>query len=222
MSILGIGLRKEANSTGDEISEAVIKGQIDQIEDLVKGRLDNGTAPGDILKSMLDGMAVVSEKFETKEYYVPETLLSAHAMQRGLDLLKPHLEIEKAETKGRVLIGTVEGDIHDIGKNLVAMFLEGAGFHVLNLGRDVPTEEFIEKAREFKPHIIGLSAMMSTTMETMGKVIERFKEEGLADHIFIIGGAATTDDFRQEIGAHGHAPDAAKAVKLCERLMRER
>jgi methylmalonyl-CoA mutase cobalamin-binding domain/chain len=133
------------------------------------------------------------------------------------------LPIEKAGVQGKIIIGTVEGDVHDIGKNLVAMFEEGAGFEVHNLGRDVPTSEFVAKARELEPHIVGLSAMMSTSMEKMGEVIEEFEKNGLRDRVaFMIGGAAVTEEFAKEIGADGYAEDATKAVRLCERLMRER
>ena len=205
------------------IKEAVIEGDIDEIEGLIQDSLDNGAEPDDVLGEMIAGMEVVGEKFECKEYYVPETLLSAHAMQKGLDILRPLLPIEKADVQGKIIIGTVEGDVHDIGKNLVAMFEEGAGFNVTNLGRDVPTSEFVEKAREIEPDIVGLSAMMSTSMENMRDVIEAFEKEGLREKVmFIIGGAAPTEEFAREIGADGYAEDAAKAVRLCERLMRER
>lgn len=205
------------------IKEAIINGEIDKIEGAIKEALDSGTKPGDVLAEMVAGMGVVGEKFENKEYYVPETLLCAHAMQKGLDLLRPLLSIEKADVAGKLLIGTVEGDVHDIGKNLVAMFEEGAGFEVHNLGRDIPTSEFVEKARELKPDIVGLSAMMSTSMEKMGEVIEEFKKEGLREGVaFIIGGAAVTEEFAREIGADGYAEDAAKAVRLCEKLMKEK
>lgn len=205
------------------IKEAIINGDIDNIESAVKEALDTDTAPDDVLGEMIAGMEVVGEKFERKEYYVPETLLSAHAMQKGLDLLRPLLPYKKSDTRGRIIIGTVEGDVHDIGKNLVAMFEEGAGFEVHNLGRDVPTSEFVEKARELEPDIVGLSAMMSTSMEKMGEIIEEFKKCGLRDKVaFIIGGAAPTEEFAREIGADGYAEDAAKAVRLCEKLMSER
>ncbi len=205
------------------IKEAVIDGEIEGIEGLIRDSLDRGTPPNDVLAEMIAGMEVVGEKFENKEYYVPETLLSAHAMQKGLDLLRPLLPIEKADVAGRIMIGTVEGDVHDIGKNLVAMFIEGAGFQVHNLGRDVPTSEFVEKAKEIEPDIVGLSAMMSTSMEKMGEIITEFEKNGMRDKVaFMIGGAAVTEEFAKEIGADGYAEDATKAVRLCERLMRER
>lgn len=202
------------------IKEAIVKGEIDRIEGLIKNSLNDGRAPNDILKEMISGMEVVGKKFEKKEYYVPETLLSAYAMQRGLDILKPLLAYEKAEVHGRIVIGTVEGDVHDIGKNLVAMFLEGAGFEVHNLGRDVPVSAFVDKAKEVRADIVGLSAMMSTTMEKMGEIIREFEAQGLRDGIaFIVGGAAVTEEFAKEIGADGYASDATNAVRLCERLM---
>lgn len=205
------------------IKEAIIDGDIDNIEEVIKESLDGGAEPDAVLGEMIAGMGVVGEKFEKKEYYVPETLLSAHAMQKGLDLLRPLLPIDKANVQGRVIVGTVEGDIHDIGKNLVSMFIEGAGFEVHNLGRDVPTSEFVEKARELEPDVVCLSAMMSTSMEKMGEVIEEFKKHGLRDKVvFMIGGAAVTEDFAKEIGADGYADDAAKAVRLCVRLMKEK
>jgi len=205
------------------IKEAIINGDIDNIEGIVKGALDSGTAPDDVLGEMIAGMEIVGEKFEKKEYYVPETLLSAHTMQKGLDLLRPLLPYKKSDKRGLIIIGTVEGDVHDIGKNLVAMFEEGAGFEVHNLGRDVATSEFVAKARELRPDIVGLSAMMSTSMEKMGEVIEAFKREGLRESVaIIIWGAAPTEEFAREIGADGYAEDAAKAVRLCEKLMKER
>jgi 5-methyltetrahydrofolate--homocysteine methyltransferase len=205
------------------IKEAIINGDINEIEGMVEHSLKNGIEANDILKELIAGMEVVGDKFEKKEYYVPEVLLSAHAMQKGLNMLRPLLAYEKVKVQGKIIIGTVEGDVHDIGKNLVAMFLEGAGFQVHNLGRDVPTSLFVEKAREIEPDIVGLSAMMSTSMEKMQEVIEEFEQKKLRKKVaFIIGGAAVTEEFAKEIGADGYAEDARKAVRLCEKLMRER
>jgi len=205
------------------IKKAVIEGDIDGIAGLVKGALDSGRQAEEVLKELIGGMAVVGEKFERREYYVPETLLSAYAMQKGLDLLKPHLSIKEASAKGRVLMGAVEGDVHDIGLNLVAMFLAGAGFEVTNLGRDVSTPTFISKAKELEPDIIALSAMLSTTMEKMKEVVEEFGRAGIRKgKLVVVGGASTTKDFASRIGADGHAKDAQKAVRLCEELMREK
>ncbi|MFQ6136568.1 MAG: B12-binding domain-containing protein [Candidatus Hydrothermarchaeales archaeon] len=205
------------------ILDAVVNGEIDDIGEMVRGALNNGTNADHILEDMIRGMDIVGEKFESKEYYVPEVLLSAHAMQRGLEILRPHLAVEKLKVHGKVVIGTVEGDVHDIGKNLVAMFLEGAGFEVHNLGRDIPTPVYVEKTIEVEPDIVGLSAMMSTTMEKMREIIEELGRRGIREKVLIIaGGASITQDFADEIGADGYAPNASKAVKLCEKLMREK
>ena len=203
------------------ITNAIIKGEIGQIEDMVKEALDKGQDADQILKEMIKGMDVVGEKFENKEYYVPETLLSAHSMQKGLDILRPHMNIDKLDVQGRIVIGSVEGDVHDIGMNMVSMFLEGAGFHVFNLGRDTPISVYIEKIRELKPDIVGLSAMMSTTMMKMKETMEEFEKQGVRENIKImVGGACVTSEFAKEIGSDGYAADAKKAVRLCEELMR--
>jgi len=203
------------------IKHAVVKGEIEKVERLVRDALKKRGSK-DILAELLEGMGVVGEKFERKEYFVPETLLSAHAMQKGIEILKPHLDIGRAEAKGKVIIGTVEGDIHDIGKNLVSMFLEGAGFEVHNLGRDVPTKVFLEKAKELKPDIVALSALLTTTIEKMQEVIKEISANGLNSKFkIIVGGAALSREAAKEIGADGYAEDAAKAVRLCEELMKK-
>lgn len=205
------------------IANAIIGGEIDHIEDLVKEALNVGKNADQILKEMIKGMDVVGEKFENKEYYVPETLLSAHAMQKGLTILQPHMNMDNLDVQGRIIMGSVEGDVHDIGMNLVAMFLEGAGFHVFNLGRDVPTSVYVEKIIELNPDIVGLSAMMSTTMEKMRETINEFEKHGVRDKIMVIvGGACVTSEFAKEIGSDGYASDAKKAVRLCKGLMREK
>ncbi len=206
-----------------QISEAVVKGKVNEIEELVNNALSNGDSPNNILKELIAGMDVVADLFERHEYYVPETLLSAYAMQKALDILKPLLVYDTVEAKGKVIIGTVQGDVHDIGKNLVAMFLEGAGFEVHNLGRDITAEVFLEKALELKPDIVAMSAMLSTTVIKMGEVIEEFEKVGVRkDYYFVIGGAAASDDFAKRIGADGYAKDATKAVRLCEALMKRK
>ncbi|MEE8423697.1 MAG: corrinoid protein [Thermodesulfobacteriota bacterium] len=205
------------------IANAIIGGEIDHIGDLVKEALDVGKNADQILKEMIKGMDVVGEKFENKEYYVPETLLSAHAMQKGLSILRPHMNMDNLDVQGRIIMGSVEGDVHDIGMNLVAMFLEGAGFHVFNLGRDVLPSVYVEKIIELNPDIVGLSAMMSTTMEKMRETINEFEKHGVRDKIMVIvGGACVTSEFVKEIGSDGYAADAKKAVRLCKGLMREK
>jgi len=202
------------------IRSAIIEGKMDEIEMLVRQALDQGRDAKDILREMVSGMDEVGERFERKEYYVPETLLSAHTMMLGLELLRPKLSVEKARAPGKVLIGAVESDIHDIGLNLVVMFLEAAGFEIHNLGRDVPTEVFLKKAEEIDPDIVGLSAMMSTTALKLREVIEEFERRGLKDgRYFVVGGAAVSEEYAREIGADAYAPDAKKAVKVFEELM---
>ncbi len=204
------------------LKEAIVNGKIEEIENIVRDLLKKEN-PNAILKEMILAMDVVGDLFEKKEYYVPEVLLSAHTMQRALNILKPHLVVVEANIPGRVIIGSVEGDVHDIGKNLVAMFLEGAGFEVHDLGRDVSISKFVQKIKEIKPDIVALSALMTTTMEKMRETIERFKEDGLRERVkIVVGGASVTEEFAKEIGADGYAEDAVKAVNLCERLMENR
>jgi methylmalonyl-CoA mutase cobalamin-binding domain/chain len=200
------------------IENAVVDGKINDIEALVRSALAERSAD-DILDALIRGMREVGDRYEKKEYFVPEVLLSANTMQKALEILRPRLFSSADRNKGRVLIGTVEGDIHDIGKNLVAMFLEGAGFEVHNLGRDVPTEVFIEKVLEIKPDVVALSAMMSTTVEKMQEIIKEFQWRGINDVKFIVGGAAVSDEYAKRIGASGYASDANKAVRLFEEII---
>ncbi len=203
----------------DVIVNAVIEGDIKNIGDLIKNGLEKED-PDALLKLLIKGMEEVGDKFESKEYFVPEVLLSAHTMQKGLEILRTKLFESETTSKGRVVIGSVEGDIHDIGKNLVGMFLEGAGFEVHNLGRDVPIEVFLEKVQELKPDVVALSAMMSTTVERMREVLEEFKNRGLDQDIkFIVGGAAISDAYAKQIGANGYASDAKKALRLFEEIL---
>ncbi len=209
--------KTEADAT---VESAIINGEINNIEAIIKNVLAKRSAE-DILKELIRGMEVVGDKYENREYFVPEVLLSAHTMQKALEMLRPKLFASSSENKGRIVIGTVEGDIHDIGKNLVAMFLEGAGFEVHNLGRDVPAEKFIEKVKELKPDVVALSAMMSTTVEKMREVIKEFQKQGIENIKFIIGGAAVSDVYQERIGANGYARDARKAVRLFEEIISE-
>ncbi len=203
------------------IEGAVINGEIAEIEALVEKALE-GREAEEVLKELIKGMEVVGDKFENREYFVPEILLSAHTMQKALEILRPKLFMDGTQGRGRVVIGTVEGDIHDIGKNLVVMFLEGAGFEVHNLGRDVPVQAFVEKVKEVKPDLVALSAMMSTTVGKMQEVIEEFERQGLKDEVkFVVGGAAVSDNHSERIGANGYASDARKAVRLFEKIIGE-
>lgn len=203
-----------------EIRSAIIKGEMEGIDILINGALETSRAPDSILQEMIAGMEKVGELFENKEYYVPETLLSAHTMKIGLEILRPHLSVGRSNSQGKVIIGAVESDIHDIGLNLVAMFLEAAGFEIYNLGRDVPTRKFIEKTEELAPHIIGLSAMMSTTMLKARDIIKELESKGLRNGRYIVvGGTAFSEEMAEETGADAYATDAKTAVRVFEKLM---
>ena len=170
-----------------------------------------------IKQGLTAGMQVVGEKFSTKEYFIPDMLASAEAVGEAMDILKPLLEASNVETKGKLAIATVKGDIHDIGKNIVAILLKGAGYEVKDLGSDVPTEKIVEFIREEKPDYLGLSALLTTTMTEMGVVIEALKENGLRDKVkVLIGGAAVSDEYAQEIGADAYCVDGFHAVKVLD------
>jgi len=208
------------NPTIAKISEAVLGGRKAEVESLVRESLESGTKPETILaEGLIAAMSEVGARFERGEFYVPEMLIAARAMQAGLALLKPHLTGGAAQMAGKVVIGTVKGDLHDIGKNLVAMMLEGAGFEIVDLGTDVPAEEFAAAVREHKPKLVGMSALLTTTMRNMKAAIEAIEDIGLRDQVkVIVGGAPLTDAFAKEIGADGYAPDASRAVALAKRL----
>jgi 5-methyltetrahydrofolate--homocysteine methyltransferase len=204
-----------------EIRENVIKGDQEHAGGKVKDALDEKIAPDKILKeALISAMGEVGDRFEKGEFYVPEMLIAARAMQAGLAVLKPRLVEEGIPTAGKVIIGTVKGDLHDIGKNLVAMMLEGAGFEIIDLGTDVPPQKFGEAVREHGAEIVGMSALLTTTMQAMRSTIEAMDDMGVRDEVkIIIGGAPVTDAFAKEIGADGYAPDASRAVTLAKTLM---
>ena len=167
-------------------------------------------------------MAEVGRLFEENEYFVPEMLVSARAMQAGLGLLKPHLVAAGAEPIGKVIVGTVKGDLHDIGKNLVAMMLEGAGFEVVDLGTDVAPDKFVRGVVEHRPQVLGLSALLTTTMPAMALTIQALQAAGVRDQVkVIIGGAPVTQSFAQQIGADGLSQDASSAVRLTQSLLNQ-
>jgi 5-methyltetrahydrofolate--homocysteine methyltransferase len=170
-----------------------------------------------ITQGLTAGMQVVGEKFNTKEYFIPDMLASAEAVGGAMDMLKPHLEASDVATKGKFAIATVKGDIHDIGKNIVAILLRGAGYEVNDLGTDVPTEKIVEVVKEYKPDFLGLSALLTTTMVIMGEIIEALKENGLRDEVkVLIGGAAVSDEYAQEIGADAYCMDGFHAIKILD------
>jgi len=204
-----------------ELAENVIKGQAPKTEELTQKALDEKISPADILnKGLVAGMDVVGEKFKNNEFYVPEVLIAARAMKTAMKLLRPKLIESGIEPVGKFVVGTVKGDLHDIGKNLVSMMLEGAGFEVIDLGVDVTPEKFINAAKENNAKIIGMSALLTTTMLNMKSTIEELKKQGLKQQIsVIIGGAPVTQNYADEIGADGYAPDAASAVTEVKRLL---
>ena len=204
----------------DKIYQDVINGQSSDVESGVKAALAAGVSPEIILnKALIAAMDDVGQRFAEGEFFVPEMLVAARAMQAGLNLLKPHLTETGVKSAGRVAIGTVKGDLHDIGKNLVVMMLEGAGFEVEDLGTDVDPSKFSEAAMN-GAQVIGMSALLTTTMGSMSDVIEAVENVNMRDKIkVIIGGAPVTDAFAREIGADAFAPDASSAVRIVRELI---
>ena len=203
------------------IQKAVIEGDMAAAREGVQLALDAGVEATVILQQgLIPAMGEVGRLFEAGEYYVPEMLVAARAMQSGLALLKPILVRSSAKPAGKVVIGTVKGDLHDIGKNLVAMMLEGAGFQINDLGSNVGPERFIEALKEDQVDILGLSALLTTTMTMMRSTITAIEEAGLRDRVkIIVGGAPVTRTYAEEIGADGYAPDASRAVSLAKQLI---
>ncbi len=190
------------------------------VVELTKSALDGGITPDKIIKQALTaGMEIVGEKFSTKEYFIPDMLASADAVGAAMDILKPLLEASDIETKGKFVIATVKGDIHDIGKNIVAILLKGAGYEVNDIGIDVPEDKIVDVVREEKPDYLGLSALLTTTMTEMGTVIKALEENKLRDSVkVLIGGAAVSDEYAKEIGADAFCADGFEAIKALETL----
>lgn len=204
----------------NEIYQNVIDGQAPAVEAGVTAALAQGMPASEILnQGLIRAMDEVGKRFEEGEFYVPEMLIAARAMQAGLRILKPHLMETGVQAAGRVAIGTVKGDLHDIGKNLVGMMLEGAGFEVHDLGVDVPAEKFIQAARE-GVQVIGMSALLTTTMVSMESTINAMQEAGVRDRVkIIIGGAPVTDEYARRIGADAFAADASSAARAVRQLV---
>jgi 5-methyltetrahydrofolate--homocysteine methyltransferase len=200
---------------------AILEGDVVGTKESVQAALDASLDPGQILADgMIAAMKEVGKRFEDGDYFVPEMLIAARAMQAGMALLKPYLVSSDVKSAGKVSIGTVKGDLHDIGKNLVALMLEGAGFEVKDLGVDVPPERFIEAINTGSADIIALSSLLTTTMPNMKTIVEAIQQAGLRDKVkIIIGGAPVTQDYANEIGADGYSADASRAVSLAQSLM---
>lgn len=203
------------------LAQNVISGRDDEVKEQVKRMIDTGVNPLDIInQGLIGGMNVVGVRFKKGDMFVPEVLMSARAMAGGIELVKPLIADSDMPSEGTVLLGTVKGDLHDIGKNLVGMMLEGAGFKVINLGIDIAPEKFVALLKENKVDILAMSALLTTTMLNMKDTIELIKEEGLRDKVkVIVGGAPVSQEFADEIGADGFAPDAASAVELSKSLL---
>ncbi|ATW27905.1 cobalamin B12-binding domain-containing protein [Candidatus Formimonas warabiya] len=203
----------------ESLSQSVISGKEAQVKEQTKALVDAGVNPLEIInQGLIAGMNVVGARFKNGDMFVPEVLMSAKSMASGIEIVKPLIADTDMPSKGKILLGTVKGDLHDIGKNLVGMMLESGGFNVINLGIDIAPEKFVAAVKEHHPHIVAMSALLTTTMLHMKDTIELIKEEGLKVKC-IVGGAPISQDFADEIGADGFAPDAASAVELCARLL---
>jgi 5-methyltetrahydrofolate--homocysteine methyltransferase len=205
----------------ETIYDAILNGDAKKAAAEVAAALEAKVPPADILhKACIPAMGEVGRLFEEGERFVPEMLISARAMQAGMNLLQPYLAEANVKSAGKVLMGTVAGDLHDIGKNLVGMMLKGAGFEVVDLGSDVSPQKFVEAVKVHQPQAIGLSALLTTTMPSMKRTIEALQAAGLREQVkVLIGGAPITQDFADEIGADGYAPDASSAARKAKELM---
>jgi len=203
-----------------KIAKSLYGGDVEAVAELVQDALDSGMAPGDILKdALLGGMDEVGRDFKEGVLFVPEVLFAARSMQAGMDVLRPLLADGEISSSGKYVIGTVKGDMHDIGKNLVRMMLEGGGFEAIDLGVDVEPSAFVDAVREHKPDLVGMSALLTTTMAQMKVTIDALEEAGLRDSVkIVIGGAPVTAAFAEQIGADAFAEDAATAVDVAREL----
>jgi 5-methyltetrahydrofolate--homocysteine methyltransferase len=203
------------------IAEALQRGEDERVHELAQQALTAGLPAAEVLhQGLIAGMGVVSEQFKQREIFLPDVLLAARAMYAGLDVLKPHLAKDGVPLLGKIVLGTVQGDLHDIGKNLVSIMLKGAGFEVIDLGHDVAPERFVEAAVESGAPVIGMSALLTTTMARMREVVDLLKARGLKGQIrTIVGGAPLSADYAREIGADDYAYDAANAVERVKALV---
>jgi 5-methyltetrahydrofolate--homocysteine methyltransferase len=207
-----------------EITSLLIEGNFRQISEVTKAALDSGISAADILNhGLMPGMDHVGVEFKAGRVFVPEVLKSAKAMQESMDIIRPILAETGAKPSGKIVLGTVKGDLHDIGKNLVAMMCEGAGFDVTNLGKDIDPQTFVDAVNDLEPDIIGMSALLTTTMISMDRTIKALVDAGVRDQVIVlVGGAPVNYDFAEEIGADGYAANAAEAVDLAKRLIAEK
>ncbi|GAB4432714.1 MAG: corrinoid protein [Anaerolineae bacterium] len=204
----------------EQLPLAVLQGNEEKTPELVEAALAENLIPKEILDNgLIVGMNEVGARFKRGDMFVPEVLMSARAMQAGLEVLRPHLVASGAKLIGTVVLGTVKGDLHDIGKNLVGMMCEGAGFEVIDLGFNVPPEKFVEAVKKHKPNVIGMSALLTTTMRSMGHTIKALEEAGLRDSVKVmVGGAPVDADFATRIGADGYGSNAVAATELAKKF----
>ena len=204
------------------ISKAILNGDSEGLVEAINQALEEGKSAEDILnKDCIPALTEVGRLYEVGEFFLPEMLVSARAVQAGLMVLRPYLIDSGIGYVGKVVIGTVKGDLHDIGKNLVAMMLEGSGFEIIDLGVDVPPEKFVEGVEKHQPDLVGMSALLTTTMPSMELTMKALRDANLRDQVkVIVGGAPLTDEFAKEIGADGFAPDASKAVGIAKSLLK--
>ncbi len=197
-----------------KMTEALIAGKVDDVDAMTKEAIDAGANPEEVLqKGLIAGMDVVGQRFKAGDMFIPEVLRSAKAMSKGMEQLRPLLAAADTKMAGTMVIGTVKGDLHDIGKNLVGMMFEGAGFKVVNLGIDLESQVFVDAVKEHKPELLGMSALLTTTMPKMGEVINSLKEAGIRDQVKVmVGGAPVTEEYAKEIGADIYGANAASSV----------
>jgi 5-methyltetrahydrofolate--homocysteine methyltransferase len=205
----------------NEIKEATISGKMENTVSAVEQAISEGLKPGEIIqKGLIDAMSVVGEKFKNNEFYVPEMLIAARAMKAGLEKLKPLMVDQEVRSLATVVLGTVKGDLHDIGKNLVAIMMEGAGCQVIDLGVNIPAEQFVDAAKTHAPQFLGISALLTTTMSTMKETVDALEAAGCRSRLkILVGGAPVTQKFADEIGADAYAENAAEAVDKIKAML---
>ncbi len=204
-----------------DLADAIIAGDNVKSKEVTQELVDSGIDAQEILnEGLVAGMNVVGKRFKANEMYIPEVLIAARAMHAAMDILKPLLSESGAQSKGTILVGTVQGDLHDIGKNLVCMMLEGGGFNVVDIGVDVPNDKFVEEVKKNNVKVLGLSALLTTTMPVMKEVIEALQSDSETKDVkVVVGGAPLTQEYADSIGAAGYAPDASSAVDVVEELL---
>ncbi|WP_371381208.1 B12-binding domain-containing protein [Sporomusa aerivorans] len=205
----------------EQIKESTMKGAVKKVQELVRAALEEKMNAADIIsQGFIPAMEIVGDKFKKGEIFVPEMLVAARAMQGGIKIIEPLFAPGERQYIGKCIIGTVRSDLHDIGKNLVAMILQGAGFEVIDIGIDVPAEKFVSAIQEHKPQIVGLCALLTTTLPEMGTAIQAIKTAGIREQVkIVVGGAPVTQSFADSIGADAYASDAGAAVEICKALL---